>query len=66
MMHKAWCSTEEVPYNFFSSSIKFQGHIPVSLFALFSLLKYKKDIFPMYPFSIDAAFTFPIHIPHID
>ena len=26
MMHKAWSSTEEVPYCFWRSSIKFQGH----------------------------------------
>ena len=26
MIHKAWCSTEEVPYYFSRSSIKFQGH----------------------------------------
>ena len=26
MMHKAWCSIEKVPYYFFRSSIKFQGH----------------------------------------
>ena len=26
MMHKAWCSIEEVPYRFPRSSIKFQGH----------------------------------------
>ena len=26
MMHKAWCSTEDVPYHFSRSSIKFQGH----------------------------------------
>ena len=26
MMHKAWCSLEEVPYCFPRSSIKFQGH----------------------------------------
>ena len=26
MMHKAWCSIEEVPYCFPMSSIKFQGH----------------------------------------
>ena len=26
MMHKAWCSIEEVLYWFFRSSIKFQGH----------------------------------------
>ena len=26
MMHKAWCSKEEVPYCFPRSSIKFQGH----------------------------------------
>ena len=26
MMHKAWCSIEEVPYYFSGSSIKFQGH----------------------------------------
>ena len=26
MMHKAWCSMEEVPYHFSWSSIKFQGH----------------------------------------
>ena len=26
MMHKAWCSTEEVPYCFPRPSIKFQGH----------------------------------------
>ena len=26
MMYKAWCSVEEVPYNYFRSSIKFQGH----------------------------------------
>ena len=26
MMHKAWCSIEEVPYYFSRSSIKFQGH----------------------------------------
>ena len=25
-MHKAWCSVEEVPYNFSRSSIKFQSH----------------------------------------
>ena len=27
MMHKAWHSTEEVPYCFSRSSIKFEGHI---------------------------------------
>ena len=26
MMHKAWCSIEEVPYYFSKSSIEFQGH----------------------------------------
>ena len=26
MMHKAWCSIEEVPYNFSGSSIEFWGH----------------------------------------
>ena len=26
MMHKAWCSIEEVPYCFPRSSIEFQGH----------------------------------------
>ena len=26
MMHKAWCSIEEVPYCFPRPSIKFQGH----------------------------------------
>ena len=26
MMHKAWCSIEEVPYNFSGSSNKFLGH----------------------------------------
>ena len=26
MIHKAWCSKEEVPYNFSRSYIKFQGH----------------------------------------
>ena len=26
MMHKAWCSIEEVPYYFSGSSIKFQGY----------------------------------------
>ena len=26
MMHKAWCSIEEVPFYFSGSSIKFQGH----------------------------------------
>ena len=26
MMHKAWCSIEEVPYYFTRSSIQFQGH----------------------------------------
>ena len=26
MMHKAWCSIEEVPFRFPRSSIKFQGH----------------------------------------
>ena len=26
MMHKAWCSMQEVPYCFLRSSIKFQGH----------------------------------------
>ena len=26
MMHKAWCSTEEVPYCFSRSSVIFQGH----------------------------------------
>ena len=26
MMHKAWCSIEEVPYCFARPSIKFQGH----------------------------------------
>ena len=25
-MHKAWCDVEEVPYNFLSASIKFEGH----------------------------------------
>ena len=27
MMHKAWYSTEDVPYCFSKSSIKFQGHM---------------------------------------
>ena len=27
MMHKAWCSMEDVPYCFLRSSIKFQGHM---------------------------------------
>ena len=27
MMHKAWCSTEEVPYCFSRSSTKFEGHM---------------------------------------
>ena len=27
MMHNAWCSTEEVPYCFSRSSIKFEGHV---------------------------------------
>ena len=27
MKHKAWCSTEEVPYCFSRSSIKFEGHM---------------------------------------
>ena len=27
MMHKAWCSTVEVPYCFSRSSIKFEGHM---------------------------------------
>ena len=26
MMHKAWSSIEEVPYGFWRSSLKFQGH----------------------------------------
>ena len=26
MMHKAWCSIEEVPYGFSRSSIEFHGH----------------------------------------
>ena len=26
MMHKSWCRIEEVPYCFWKSSIKFQGH----------------------------------------
>ena len=26
MMHKIWCSIEEVHYHFLRSSIKFQGH----------------------------------------
>ena len=26
MMHKAWSSIEEVPYCFWRSSVKFQGH----------------------------------------
>ena len=26
MMHKAWCSIEDVPYYFSGSSIQFQGH----------------------------------------
>ena len=27
MMHKAWCTTEEVSCCFFRSSIKFEGHM---------------------------------------
>ena len=27
MMHKAWCSIEEVPYYFSRSSVKYQGHM---------------------------------------
>ena len=27
MMHKAWCSTEEVPFCLSRSFIKFQGHM---------------------------------------
>ena len=27
MLHKAWYSIEELPYYFFSSSIKFPGHM---------------------------------------
>ena len=31
MMHKAWCSTEEVPYCFPRSSVKFQGQKKTSI-----------------------------------
>ena len=31
MMHKAWSSTEEVPYCFSRSSVKFQGHIALKI-----------------------------------
>ena len=31
MMHKAWSSTEEVPYCFSRSSIKFQGHLALKI-----------------------------------
>ena len=30
MMHKAWCCSEEVPYSFSRSSVKFQGHTATS------------------------------------
>ena len=32
MMHKAWSSIEEVPYYFWKSSVKFQGHTALKLF----------------------------------
>ena len=32
MMHKAWSSIEEVPYCFWRSSVKFQGHIALKIF----------------------------------
>ena len=31
MMHKAWSSMEEVPYCFWRSSVKFQGHIALNI-----------------------------------
>ena len=31
MMHKAWSSMEEVPYCFWRSSVKFQGHIALKI-----------------------------------
>ena len=31
MMHKAWSSIEEVPYCFWRSSLKFQGHIALKI-----------------------------------
>ena len=31
MMHKAWSSTEEVPYCFARSSVKFQGHTALKI-----------------------------------
>ena len=30
MMHKAWCSVEDVPYYFSGSSIKFQQRVKIS------------------------------------
>ena len=35
MMHKAWSSTEKVPYCFSSSSVKFQGHTGQKIVWLF-------------------------------
>ena len=31
MMHKAWSSTEEVPFSFWRSSVKFQGHLALKI-----------------------------------
>ena len=31
MMHKAWSSIEEVPYCFWRSSVKFQGHLALKI-----------------------------------
>ena len=31
MMHKAWSSNEEVPYCFWRSSVKFQGHMALKI-----------------------------------
>ena len=49
MMHKAWCSIEEVPYCFSRSSIKFQGH-PVQKIANFAL----NWVFPDCNSSLDS------------
>ena len=32
MLHKAWSSIEEVPYCFWGSSVKFQGHTALKIF----------------------------------
>ena len=53
MMHKAWCYSEEVPFCFWRSSIKFQGHTAKFFF----------DFYPNWAFpDCNSSLTSPMDL----